>query len=93
MASPGDAINLAMDPELVQLDQLLEDDLLLQRVKAGLLRRYPNTAILGRYSTLVEAILRMLVIKCLDRWSYEETEHFVSDSIVQRTLENSMIEW
>jgi hypothetical protein len=36
-------LSLAMDPELAQIDQLLEDDLLFQRVKADLARRYPNT--------------------------------------------------
>lgn len=77
-------LSLAMDPELAQIDQLLEDDLLFQQVKADLLKRYPNTATLGRYSTPVEVILRMLVVKRLYRWSYEETEHFVSDSIVLR---------
>lgn len=77
-------LSLAMDPELAQLDWLLEDDLLFQRVKADLLKRYPNTATLGRYSTPVEVILRMLVVKRLYRWSYAEAEHFVSDSIVLR---------
>jgi transposase, IS5 family len=32
----------------------------------------------------VEVILRMLVVKRLYGWSYEQTEHFVSDSIVLR---------
>jgi transposase, IS5 family len=32
----------------------------------------------------VEVILRMLVVKRLYGWSYEHTEHFVSDSIVLR---------
>jgi IS5 family transposase len=53
-------------------------------MKANLARRYPNTIVLGRSSKPVEAILRMLVVKCLYRWSYEEVEHFVSDSIVLR---------
>ena len=66
-------LSLAMDPELAQLDWLLEDDLLFQRVKANLARRYPNTITLGRPSTPVEVILRMLVVKRLYPWSYEET--------------------
>jgi transposase, IS5 family len=32
----------------------------------------------------VEAILRMLIVKRLHGWSYEQTECFVSDSIVLR---------
>jgi transposase, IS5 family len=74
----------AMEPELTQLDWLLEDDVLFQRVKADLLRRALHTATRGRPSTPVEVILRMLVVKRLSRWSYEKTEHFVADSLVQR---------
>jgi hypothetical protein len=66
---------------LTQLDQLLEDDTLFQRVKADLLRRAPHTAARGRPSTPVEVILRMLVVKRLYHWSYEETEHLVADSL------------
>jgi IS5 family transposase len=77
-------LSLAMDPELAQIDRLLEDELLLQRVKADLLKRYPNTPTLGRHSTPVEVLLRMLVAKRLYHWSYEETEHFVADSLVLR---------
>lgn len=73
-----------MDPELVQLDRLLDDDVLFQKVRADLLRRYPHTATRGRHSTPVEVILRMLVVKRLYRWSYEETEHFVGDSLILR---------
>jgi transposase, IS5 family len=77
-------LNLTMEPELAQLDQLLDDDVLFARVKADLARRYPNSARLGRHSTPVEVILRMVVVKRLYNWSYEQTEHFVSDSIVLR---------
>jgi transposase, IS5 family len=77
-------LSSAMEPELTQLDWLLEDDVLFQRVKADLLRRAPHTATRGRPSTPVEVILRMLVVRRLYRWSYEETEHFVADSLVLR---------
>jgi hypothetical protein len=33
-----------LDPELVQLDRLLDDDRLFQAVRADLVRRYPHTA-------------------------------------------------
>jgi IS5 family transposase len=77
-------LELEMDPELAQLDELLEDDVLFARLKADLSCRYPNSARLGRHSTPVEVILRMLVIKRLYGFSYEQTEHFVSDSLVLR---------
>ncbi len=77
-------LKLQFEPELAQLDRLLDDDMLFERVKADLSRRYSNSARLGRHSTPVEVILRMLVVKRLYGWSYEQTEHFVSDSIVLR---------
>lgn len=77
-------LRLEMDADLAALDRLLEDDALFQRVKADLARRYPNTLTLGRHSTPVEVILRMLVVRRLYDWSYEQTEHFVSDSLVLR---------
>ena len=79
-------LSLQMEPELAQLDELLDDDVLFERVKADLLRRYPNSGRLGRHSTPVEVILRMLVVKRLYGFSYEQTEHFVNDSIVLRQL-------
>jgi transposase, IS5 family len=77
-------LKLEFEAELAQLDVLLEDDVLFKVVKANLSRRYPNSARLGRHSTPVEVILRMLVVKRLYGWSYQQTEHFVSDSIVLR---------
>ncbi len=77
-------LQLALDPELAQLDQLVDDDALFQRVRADLARRYPKTTTRGRHSTPVEVILRLLVVKRLYDWSYEETAHFVGDSLVLR---------
>src|SRR5918994_3488117 len=77
-------LGLELEPELAELDRLLEDDLLFEKVKADLSRRYPNSKRLGRHSTPVEVILRMLVIKRLYDFSYEQTERFVSDSITLR---------
>lgn len=75
---------LAFDPVLAQLDPLLDDDELYQRVRADLARRRPRTATRGRHSTPVEVILRLLVVKRLYDWSYEEAERFVADSLVLR---------
>ena len=77
-------LELQFESELRELDRLLEDDELFSVVKADLAKRYPNSERLGRHSTPVEVILRMLVVKRLYGWSYEQTEHFVSDSIVLR---------
>jgi transposase, IS5 family len=74
----------AFEPELAQLDRLLEDDAIFCRIKADMARRRPHSLSLGRPGTPVEVVLRLLVIKRLHGWSYEEVEHFVSDSLVLR---------
>jgi IS5 family transposase len=77
-------LGLEMDPVLTQMDHLLDDDIVFQRVRADLARRYPQTTTRGRLSTPVEVILRMLAVKRLYGWSYEATEQFVNDSLVLR---------
>jgi transposase, IS5 family len=77
-------LKLQFEPELAHLDELLDDDRLFELVKADLATRHPNSGRLGRHSTPVEVILRMLVVKRLYGFSYEQTEHFVNDSIVLR---------
>ena len=78
------ALSLKMDPVLTRLDQLLDDDTLLQGVRADLAKRYPHTESDGRRSTPVEVLVRMIVVKHLYGWSYEQTEYHVSDSLVLR---------
>jgi IS5 family transposase len=75
---------LQFEPLLAHLDRLLADDEFFTRVKADLARRSPQTLTRGRPSTPVEVILRMLVVKRLYAFSYEETEHFVADSLILR---------
>ena len=79
-----DIVPLERDPILDELDRLLEEDALFQAVKADLAQRYPHTLTNGRHSTPVEVILRILVAKHLYRWSYEQTESFVADSLTLR---------
>src|ERR671932_1683841 len=78
------ALSFTLDRVLAQLDTLLDDDTLFQTVKADLAKRCPRTLIDGRPSTPVEVILRLLVIKHLYHWSYAQTVHWVSDSLVLR---------
>jgi transposase, IS5 family len=77
-------LSLAMDPVLTQLNTLLDDDRVFQMVKANMAQRFPHTPTTGRPSTPVEVILRMLIVKHLYGWSYEQTEQFVADSLVLR---------
>jgi transposase, IS5 family len=78
------ALELRFEPELAELDRLLEDDQLFQQVKADLSKRRPHTTETGRPSTPVEVVLRLLVVQHLYDWSYAQTEHFVGDSLVLR---------
>jgi IS5 family transposase len=75
---------LRFEPELATVDRLLDDDALFRLVRDDLVRRRPRTAETGRPSTPVEVVLRMLVVKHLHGWSYEQTERFVADSLVLR---------
>jgi transposase, IS5 family len=72
------------DPVLNTLDALLEDDQLYQAVRTDLGKRYRHTLAHGRHSTPVEVILRLLLLKHLYSWSYEETCKRVADSLVLR---------
>jgi IS5 family transposase len=75
---------LRFEPELAVVDRLLDDDVLFRLVRDDLVRRRPRTAETGRPSTPVEVVLRLLVVKHLHGWSYEQTERFVADSLVLR---------
>ena len=59
---------------LKQLNLLLDDDELLEQVRADLARRYRLTTLHGRHSTPVEVILRLFVLKQLFNWGFEQTE-------------------
>jgi IS5 family transposase len=77
-------LGLRFEPQLEQLDRLLDDDELFERVREDLASRYPRTGSRGRPSTPVEVILWMLVVMRLYGGSYEQAEYFVNDSLVLR---------
>src|SRR6266496_689325 len=80
VSAPG----MQLDPLLTELDRLLDDDALFQAVKADLARRHPRTLTDGRPSTPIEVMLRLLVIKHLYGWSYDQSCQLVSGSLVLR---------
>jgi IS5 family transposase len=73
-----------LSPELEKIDNYLEDEKLYRLIKKDLSQRRPKTTQTGRNSTPVNVILRMLVVKRLYGYSYEETERQVSDSLRMR---------
>jgi IS5 family transposase len=77
-------LSMQMDPGLTQMDTRLDDDVLFQAVTADLRQRCPRTASDGRPSTPVAVILRMLMVQHFYGWSFPQTAHSVSDSLVLR---------
>src|SRR4051794_41143886 len=77
-------LGLRFEPQLEQLDRLLDDDEIVEAIRAAMARRSPRSRSRGRPSTPVEVILRMLVVMRLYRWSYAQVEYFVNDSLVLR---------
>lgn len=73
-----------MDPVLKQLDGLLEDEQLVDDVFAALSRRREASARTGRPSTPAEVVLRVLVLKHLRNWSYEQLQWEVTGNFVYR---------
>src|SRR5438874_13035379 len=73
-----------IDPVLKELDQLLDDDALYRQVRADFGKRYRSTLVHGRHSTPVEVLLRMLILKHLYQWSYQETEEQVDQNLILR---------
>jgi len=73
-----------LSAELKKIDKYLEDEKLYRLIRGDLAKRRPKTCRTGRNSTPVEVVLRMLVVKRLYGYSYEETEQAVRDSLSLR---------
>ncbi|MDQ3004146.1 MAG: ISNCY family transposase [Chloroflexota bacterium] len=75
-----------LSPELKKINRYLEDEKLYRLIRGDLAKRYPKTKETGRNSTPVDVVLRMLVVKRLYGYSYEETERTVRDSLSLRAF-------
>src|SRR6266571_3134333 len=74
------------DPTLRRIDTLLDDDALVDRVAEALARRHPQSRRRGRLGTPATVVLRMLVLKHLHDWSFDECEREVRGSLVYRAF-------
>src|SRR5438128_4477751 len=74
------------DPTLRQIDTLLDDDVLVDRVAEALAQRHPQSRRRGRLGTPATVVLRMLVLKHLSDWSFDECEREVRGSLVYRAF-------
>ena len=73
-------------PELERLDVVLADEHLRETVVERLARRRPRSRTHGRPGTPAEVVLRMLVLKRLKGWTFEQTEREVRASLVYRQV-------
>jgi IS5 family transposase len=73
-------------PVLRRIDEVLEDEELVQVVLEALERRRPGSRKRGRPGTPAEVVLRMLVLKHLYDWSFDECEREVRGSLIWRAF-------
>jgi len=72
---------IELEPELKAIDTALEaDPSILRQVKEVISQRQRFSKTLGRHSTPVEVVIRLLVIKHLFNWSFRKTISVVKDS-------------
>jgi transposase, IS5 family len=74
------------DPTLRRIDELLDDEDLVDRVAEALGRRHPQSPRRGRLGTPAAVVLRILVLKHLHDWSFDECEREVRGSLVDRAF-------
>jgi len=71
---------------LRKIDTLLEDDAVIEVVARGLEARWPQSRRRGRPGTPAEVVIRMLILKHLFDWSYDDLEHEVRANLVYRAF-------
>jgi len=71
---------------LRRIDTLLEDEAVLEVVAQALEARWPQSRRRGRPGTPAEVVLRMLVLKHLFDWSYDDLEREVRANLVYRAF-------
>jgi transposase, IS5 family len=69
---------------LRKIDTLLEEDAVIEVVAQGLEARWPQSRRRGRLGTPAEVVLRMLILKHLFDWSYDDLEREVRANLVYR---------
>ena len=69
---------------LRKIDTLLEDDAVIEVVAQALEQRWPQSRRRGRLGTPAEVVIRMLILKHLFDWSYDDMEREVRANLVYR---------
>jgi Transposase domain (DUF772)/Transposase DDE domain len=71
---------------LRKIDTLLEDEAVIEVVAQGLEARWPQSRRRGRLGTPAEVVIRMLMLKHLFDWSYDDLEREVRANLVYRAF-------
>jgi IS5 family transposase len=71
---------------LKRIDTLLENDAVIETVASALEHRWPKSRTRGREGTPAEVVLRMLILKHLHDWSFDELEQEVRANLVYRAF-------
>jgi IS5 family transposase len=71
---------------LRRIDTLLEDEAVIETVGQAMEARWPESRRRGRLGTPAEVVLRMLILKHLFDWSYDDLEHEVRANLVYRAF-------
>lgn len=71
---------------LKRIDTLLEDEAVIDTVASALEQRWPQSRTRGREGTPAEVVLRMLILKHLHDWSFDELEQEVRANLVYRAF-------
>jgi IS5 family transposase len=71
---------------LRKIDTLLEDDAVIEVVAQALEKRWPQSRRRGRLGTPAEVVIRMLILKHLFDWSYDDMEREVRAKLEYRKV-------
>jgi Transposase domain (DUF772)/Transposase DDE domain len=71
---------------LRRIDTALEDNAVIDVVAQALEKRWPQSRRRGRFGTPAEVVIRMLILKHLFDWSYDDLEHEVRANLVYRAF-------
>jgi len=71
---------------LRRVDTALEDEAVIDVVAQALEKRWPQSRRRGRLGTPAEVVIRMLILKHLFDWSYDDLEHEVRANLVYRAF-------
>ena len=71
---------------LRRIDTALEDDAVIEVVAQALEKRWPQSRRRGRLGTPADVVIRMLILKHVFDWSYDDLEHEVRANLVYRAF-------